>query len=388
MSTRLLSHRSGNAPEMTLGQRIWQINWSFVLLIVLAGSIGVGMLYSAANGNIDPWADRQLVRLCVGIVIMLIVAVTDIRVWLRYAYLFYGIALFLLIVVEIAGDIGMGAQRWLVVGGLSLQPSELMKIAILMALARYFYASRLEDMGRITHLLVPGFMIVAPALLVLRQPDLGTATILLVCGVTMLFLAGARVWMFIVGGLATAGAVVPIWKYVLHDYQRQRLVTFLDPEHDPLGAGYHIMQSKIALGSGGIFGKGFLEGSQSHLSFLPEKHTDFIFTMFAEEFGMAGGLTLLGVYLLILLYGFIIALRCRNQFGRLLAMGFIMSFFFMVFVNIAMVMGVVPVVGMPLPLISYGGTSMLTLLFGFGLLMCVYVHRDVRLGPGAADANP
>ena len=388
MSARLLSHRSGNAPEMTLGQRIWQINWSFVLLIVLAGSIGVGMLYSAANGNIDPWADRQLVRLCVGIVIMLIVAVTDIRVWLRYAYLFYGIALFLLIVVEIAGDIGMGAQRWLVVGGLSLQPSELMKIAILMALARYFYASRLEDMGRITHLLVPGFMIVAPALLVLRQPDLGTATILLVCGVTMLFLAGARVWMFIVGGLATAGAVVPIWKYVLHDYQRQRLVTFLDPEHDPLGAGYHIMQSKIALGSGGIFGKGFLEGSQSHLSFLPEKHTDFIFTMFAEEFGMAGGLTLLGVYLLILLYGFIIALRCRNQFGRLLAMGFIMSFFFMVFVNIAMVMGVVPVVGMPLPLISYGGTSMLTLLFGFGLLMCVYVHRDVRLGPGAADANP
>ena len=162
----------------------------------------------------------------------------------------------------------------------------------------------------------------------------------------------------------------------------------MNPEHDPLGTGYHIMQSKIALGSGGIFGKGYLEGSQSHLSFLPEKHTDFIFTMLAEEFGMVGGLLLLGLYLLILLYGFIIALRCRNQFGRLLAMGFIMSFFFMVFVNIAMVMGVVPVVGMPLPLISYGGTSMLTLLFGFGLLMCVYVHRDVRLGPGSADGTP
>ncbi len=385
MSGRLLSHRMANMPEMTLAQRIWQINWSFVLLIALAGSIGVGMLYSAAGGNIDPWADRQLARLCIGILIMLGVAVTDIRFWLRYSYLLYGIALFLLIVVEIAGDIGMGAQRWLVIGGLSIQPSEMMKITILMALARYFYASRLEDAGRITHLVVPVLMMLVPALLVLRQPDLGTATILLVCGVTMLFLAGAKAWMFITGGLGVMAAVFPIWKYVLHDYQRARLVTFMNPEHDPLGTGYHIMQSKIALGSGGIFGKGYLEGSQSHLSFLPEKHTDFIFTMLAEEFGMAGGLALLGVYLLILLYGFIIALRCRNQFGRLLAMGFIMSFFFMVFVNIAMVMGLIPVVGMPLPLISYGGTSMLTLLFGFGLLMCVYVHRDVRLGPGSAD---
>ncbi len=388
MSLQFLSHRSSNPPEMTLGQRIWQINWSFALLIALAGSIGVGMLYSAAGGNIDPWADRQLARLCLGLVIMLTVAVTDIRIWLRYAYVLYGIALFLLIVVEIAGDIGMGAQRWLIVGGLSIQPSEMMKIAILLALARYFYSSRLEDVGRITHLLVPGLMILAPALLVLRQPDLGTATILLVCGVTMLFLAGARAWMFVLGALSAISAVIPIWRYVLHDYQRARLVIFMNPEHDPLGAGYHIMQSKIALGSGGIFGKGFLEGSQSHLSFLPEKHTDFIFTMLAEEFGMVGGLVLLGIYLLILLFGFVIALRCRNQFGRLLAMGFVMSFFFMVFVNIAMVMGVVPVVGMPLPLISYGGTSMLTLLFGFGLLMCVYVHRDVRLGPGSADANP
>lgn len=388
MSLQLLSHRSSNPPEMTLGQRIWQINWSFTLLIALAGSIGVGMLYSAAGGNIDPWADRQLARLCLGLIIMLTVAVTDIRVWLRYAYVLYGIALFLLIVVEIAGDIGMGAQRWLVVGGLSIQPSEMMKISILLALARYFYSSRLEDVGRITHLLVPGVMILAPALLVLRQPDLGTATILLVCGVTMLFLAGARAWMFVLGGLGAIAAVVPIWRYVLHDYQKARLIIFMNPEHDPLGAGYHIMQSKIALGSGGIFGKGFLEGSQSHLSFLPEKHTDFIFTMLAEEFGMVGGLVLLSIYLLILLFGFVIALRCRNQFGRLLAMGFVMSFFFMVFVNIAMVMGIIPVVGMPLPLISYGGTSMLTLLFGFGLLMCVYVHRDVRLGPGAADANP
>jgi len=383
----MLAARQAQMPEMTLGQRIWQINWTFVLLIILTSSIGFATLYSAANGSFDPWAGRQIARFGAGILIMLAVAVTDIRFWLRYAYLLYGVALILLIAVEIAGDIGMGAQRWLVVGGMSLQPSEMMKIAILLALARYFYASRLEDVRRITHLIVPAVMLVFPALLILHQPDLGTAALMLISGVAMFFIAGVPAWMFILGIIAAASAAVPAWKYVLHDYQRQRLVTFLNPEQDPLGAGYHIMQSKIALGSGGLFGKGFLAGSQSHLSFLPEKHTDFIFTMLAEEWGMVGGLVLLGVYLLILIYGFVIALRSRNQFGRLMAMGFIISFFFNVFVNIAMVMGVLPVVGMPLPLISYGGTAMLTLLFGFGLMLCVYVHRDLKIGPGAADGG-
>jgi rod shape determining protein RodA len=382
----LLSRRSaGYSPEMTLMQRIWQINWTFVLLITLAAAIGFGMLYSAANGSLEPWAGKQMARYGLGVAIMLAVAITDIRFWLRYAYVFYGVALVLLIVVEVAGDIGMGAQRWLVVGGLSLQPSEMMKMAMILALARYFYTSRLEDVGRITHLFLPAIMLVLPMLLIVKQPDLGTALLLGASGVAMFFLAGVRIWVFALAAIAFFSAAVPAWRYVLHDYQKQRLVTFLNPEQDPLGAGYHIMQSKIALGSGGIFGKGFLEGSQSHLSFLPEKHTDFIFTMLAEEFGMVGGLALLAVYTLILVYGFVIGLRSRNQFGRLLAMGFIVMVFFSIFVNIAMVMGVLPVVGMPLPLISYGGTAMLSLMFGFGLLLCVFVHRDVKLGPGSAD---
>jgi rod shape determining protein RodA len=384
----LLSRRSSAySPDMTLMQRIWQINWTFVLLITLTASIGIGMLYSAAGGSLEPWAGKQMARYGVGVAIMLAVAVTDLRFWLRYAYLFYGIALTLLIVVEIAGDIGMGAQRWLVVGGLSLQPSEMMKMAMILALARYFYTSRLEDVGRITHLFIPAFMLGMPMLLIVKQPDLGTALLLGASGVAMFFLAGVRIWVFLLAGVGFVSAAIPAWRYVLHDYQKQRLITFLNPEQDPLGSGYHIMQSKIALGSGGIFGKGFLEGSQSHLSFLPEKHTDFIFTMLAEEFGMLGGLVLLAVYTLILVYGFVIGLRSRNQFGRLLAMGFIVMVFFSIFVNIAMVMGVLPVVGMPLPLISYGGTAMLSLMFGFGLLMCVYVHRDVKLGPGSADGD-
>jgi len=200
----------------------------------------------------------------------------------------------------------------------------------------------------------------------------------------MFFLAGVRIWLFVTAAIAAIAAIFPVWKYVLLDYQKQRLLTFFNPEKDPLCAGYHVLQSKIALGSGGMFGKGFLEGSQSHLSFLPEKHTDFIFTMLAEEFGMVGGLVLLTLYLLILMYGFFISLRSRNQFGRLVGMGISSAFFFNVFVNIAMVMGVLPVVGMPLPLISYGGTAMLTLMFGFGLLMCVNVHRDVTISPGTA----
>ena len=373
--------------NMSVGQRFGQINWSFVLLLGLTASIGFGMLYSAANGSLDPWASRQMIRFTAGVLLMLVVAVIDIHVWLRYAYAFYIVSLTLLFVVEFSGSIGMGAQRWIDLGVITIQPSELMKISIILLLARYFYASRLEDVGRISHIFVPFILLVIPAFLVFRQPDLGTTILLVATGVVMLFLAGVRAWVFMAGAVATIAAVVPLWKFVLLDYQKQRFLMFIDPEKDPLGAGYHILQSKIALGSGGMFGKGFLEGSQSHLSFLPEKQTDFIFTMLAEEFGLVGGMALIGLYLLLLIYAFAISLRCRNQFGRLVGMGVSTSFFFNIFINIAMVMGVVPVVGMPLPLISYGGTAMLSLMFSFGLLLCVYVHRDVQIGPGAADRN-
>ena len=373
--------------EAAIGRKLWQINWSFVLLVALIAGVGFAMLYSAAGGQFDPWSSRQMARFGAGVVAMIVFALIDIRTWLRYAYFFYFASVLLLAVVEVTGSVGMGAQRWINLGFINVQPSEIVKITLILALARYFYASRVEDVERITHLFVPAAMLAAPVFLVVRQPDLGTAILILVSGITIFFLAGVRAWMFVASGLAAISAIVPVWKFVLLDYQKQRLLTYLNPESDPLGAGYHVMQSKIALGSGGLFGKGFLSGTQSHLSFLPEKHTDFIFTMLAEEFGMAGGLGLVGLYLLVLVYGFFIALRSRNHFGRLVGMGVVTVFFYNVFVNIAMVMGLLPVVGMPLPLVSYGGTAMVTLLFGFGLLLCVFVHRDVTISPGTADGN-
>jgi rod shape determining protein RodA len=372
---------------MSLSQRLWQINWSFLFLVSVIALVGFGILYSAGNGNLDPWASRQMIRFAIGVVIMLIVAVVDIHVWLRYAYAIYAIALALLLFVEFNGSTGMGARRWIDLSVFTMQPSEIMKISIILLLARYFYASRLEDVSKISHLLVPVTLMLIPALLVMRQPDLGTTILMVATGVGMLFAVGVRMWMFFAGVLVIIAAAVPAWQFILLDYQKARLLTFINPQNDPLGAGYHIIQSKIALGSGGLFGKGFLEGSQSHLSFLPEKHTDFIFTMLAEEFGLFGGLVLIFLYVCLLIYGFAISLRCRSQFGRLVGIGVTTSFFLNVFVNIAMVMGVVPVVGMTLPLVSYGGTAMLTLMFSFGLLLCVYIHRDVPIGPGAADGN-
>ena len=373
--------------DLTLGQKLWQVNWVLVFLITVTASVGFGMLYSAANGEFAPWATRQMMRFGVGLVLMIIVAVSNIHFWLRYAYVIYIASFSLLIFVELFGSVGMGAQRWIDLGFMSLQPSEVMKTAVILALARYFYASRMEDVERFTYLMFPLMLVAAPMAMIIRQPDLGTALLLAVSGVAVFFLAGVRLWVFVAAGIAAIGAIVPVWHFVLLDYQKARLLTYLRPEQDPLGSGYHVMQSKIALGSGGIFGKGFLAGSQSHLSFLPEKHTDFIFTMLAEEFGMIGGLTLIGLYALMLIYGFAISLRCRHHFGRLLGMGIMTTFFLSFFVNVAMVMGLLPVVGMPLPLVSYGGSAMLTLMFGFGLLLNVYVHRDVYLGPGAADGN-
>jgi rod shape determining protein RodA len=353
-------------------------------LLCIVACIGFVMLYSAASGKLDPWASRQMLRFGIGLVLLVIVAVTDIRLWYRYAYVFYGAALLLLAAVEVAGFIGMGARRWIDLGVISLQPSELMKLALVLALARYFHSRTIEEIGNPLYLLLPTAMIAVPAALVLRQPDLGTATMLTLAAATIFFVAGVRIWKFIVVAIA-GGACVPIAWQFLHDYQRQRVLTFVNPESDPLGSGYHIIQSKIALGSGGMFGKGFLEGTQAHLSFLPEKQTDFIFTMLAEEFGLVGGLTLLTLYAVLFAYGIAISVRCRSQFGRLAGMGLTTIFFLYVFINIAMVMGLIPVVGVPLPLISYGGTAMLSIMIGFGILMSIYVHRDVNIGRHGDD---
>ncbi len=366
-------------PERSLAVKLVNINWTLVALVTGIACIGFAMLYSAANGSWQPWAERQLLRYAVAALLMLAVAVVDIRLWLRAAYTFYALTLLLLIAVQVRGAIGMGAQRWIDLGLIQLQPSEFMKIALIMALARYFNRLTPEEVGQPVKLIVPVLLVLVPAILVLKQPDLGTAMMLLLGGSAMFFLAGVRWWKFavIAAGAAAAGPIA--WRF-LRDYQKNRIYTFLDPENDPLGAGYHSLQSKIAIGSGGTFGKGFLEGTQSHLNFLPERQTDFIFTMLAEEFGLAGGLGLLALYSLVFVYGYAIAFRSRSHFGKLLAFGITTNIFLYVFINTAMVIGLIPVVGVPLPLISYGGTSMLTVMFGFGLLMSVYVHRDTRIG--------
>lgn len=373
-----MSRRRLNEFDLTLGQKLLQMNWMFIILLGVTVAIGVGMLYSAVSGDFNPWASRQMIRFGVGVAIMIVVALVDVRIWMKLAYPFYIVALILLVLVELKGSIGMGAQRWINLGFVQLQPSEVMKVALILALARYFHGANLEDVGRIPYLIVPLIMVGAPAVLVLRQPDLGTALMLIASSGAIFFLAGVRMWKFGVV-LAMALAAIPIGWQFLHTYQKNRVLTFLDPERDPLGAGYHITQSKIAFGSGGVFGKGFMLGSQSHLNFLPEKHTDFIFTMLAEEMGLLGGLGLLGLYFLILIYGYAISVQSQNHFGRLVGLGIASTFFLYVFINIAMVMGLVPVVGVPLPLISYGGTAMLTLMFSFGLLLSVSIHREVSI---------
>ena len=371
------------SPRLT--DKIRQVHWGMVFLLCLVAAIGVAMLYSAGGANFTPWAGRQALRFVVGLSVLFVVGLTDIRFWLRHAYAVYGVSLVLLLAVEVAGIVGMGAQRWLDLGYFQIQPSEILKITLVLALARYFHGTSLEDVSRPAFLVVPLVLMALPTFLVLRQPDLGTALMLGIGGLVIFFLAGVRIWKFVVligGALAT----MPLIWMGLHEYQRRRILVFLDPESDPLGAGYHILQSQIALGSGGLWGKGFLQGTQAHLNFLPEKQTDFIFTMLAEEFGIAGGLVLLGLYLLLVLCGFMISLRSRNQFGRLLGMGVTVTFALYFFINIAMVTGLIPVVGVPLPLISYGGTALLTLLFAFGLLMSIHIHRDIRMSRrGAAE---
>ena len=364
--------------ELSVGQKFRQIVWSLVLLFVVTAAVGVAMLYSAANGNLDPWAWRQAVRFGAGLVLVIGIALIDLRLLLRAAYPVYAATLGLLALVEVIGVSGMGAKRWVDLWLFQLQPSEVMKVALVLALARYFHGLTLEETRRLRALVAPVLMVLAPAALVLRQPDLGTAILLSLTSAALLFAAGVRLRTFALAGAAAIAAIPLGWQF-LRDYQKDRIYTFLDPERDPLGAGYHILQSKIALGSGGMFGKGYLNGTQSHLSFLPERQTDFIFTMLAEEFGLAGALTLLGLYAFIVVYGIAIALRSKSQFGRLVAIGVTTTFFVYVFINIAMVTGLIPVVGVPLPLVSYGGTAMMTILIGAGLLIGVYVHRDIEI---------
>lgn len=365
--------------ELRFAGKLRALNWSVVALVTIICCIGFALLYSVAGGSLEPWAGRQIVRFGVGILLLLVVATVHIRTWYQLAYPIYGATLLLLIATEFLGRMGKGAERWIDIGPLQLQPSELMKLALILALSRFLHGVLLDDVSRPTRLLPALLLILVPAGLVLMQPNLGTATILIAGGCGLIFLAGLS-WKIIVPVIAIGLAVIPIgWEFALKDYQKQRVQTFLDPDSDPLGAGYNITQSKIALGSGGVFGKGFGQGTQSRLNFLPEKQTDFIFTVLGEEFGLFGLLILMGLYLALLMQGVSIAMDTRSQFGRLVAMGVSLNFLLYILINTSMSMGLIPVVGIPLPLVSYGGTALMTVLIGFGLMLSVQIHRGVDI---------
>ena len=368
----------GAPAPIGLGEKIWRINWGLVLVLSAIAGVGVLALYSAAGGQFEPWAARHAARYGAALLLMLFVALIHPKVWLSLAWPIYIVAMLLLVAVDVAGKIGMGAQRWLVVGPLQIQPSEIAKVAVILVLARYYQGLTREQAGRFLYTLPPLLVILAPVGLVMVQPDLGTALMVLLGGAALLFVAGVRLWMFMAAAIGAIGCLPIAWTF-MHEYQRKRVLTFLDPDRDPLGAGYHITQSKIAIGSGGLFGKGFLKGTQSALNFLPEKQTDFIFTTFVEEWGMVGALVLLGLFALVLLWGFSIALRSQHHFGRLIALGVTAMMFLYVFINTAMVMGLLPVVGVPLPLVSNGGTAMVSVMFACGLLIGVNVYRDAQL---------
>ena len=362
-------------------RKILHLNWPLAVLLAAVAGVGFLMLYSVAGGSFNPWAEPQMKRFALGIVLMLMVAMVPIWLWRNLAGVAYAGTLMLLVAVEFFGTVGMGAQRWIDLGFMRLQPSELMKITLVLFLAAYYDWLPAKKVSRPFWVLLPVLIIILPTALVLKQPDLGTSILLLTAGGGLMFLAGVHWAYFTVVITAGIGLVAAVFQsrgtpwQLLKDYQFRRIDTFLDPSSDPLGAGYHITQSKIALGSGGWTGRGFMQGTQSRLNFLPEKHTDFIFTTLAEEFGFIGGLSLLGLYALVVFFCVASAMINKDRFSSLLTLGIALNFFLFFAVNMSMVMGLAPVVGVPLPLVSYGGSAMIVLMLAFGLVQSAHVHR-------------
>ncbi|MFV0625818.1 MAG: rod shape-determining protein RodA [Alphaproteobacteria bacterium] len=365
--------------NLTIREKINNLSFTYIFLICLVAFIGTGMLYSAANGEWQPWALNHLVRFFISFGLMMFIALIDVKYFLRYAYVFFFITFVLLIVVDVAGYTGMGAQRWIDLKFIKVQPSELMKIALILALAKYFHNSSLQSIESLQGIVMPIMMTILPVALILVQPDLGTSLMILTSAGVIFFIVGVQIWKFGIILLLGLASLPVVWN-LLHEYQQERVLTFINPERDPLGAGYHIIQSKIALGSGGIFGKGFLQGTQSHLNFLPEKHTDFIFTMLSEEFGMIGAVTIIILNILIIAYGYSFAFKTTGYFGKLVIIGLNTNYFVYVAMNTAMVLDLIPVVGIPLPLISYGGTVMLSVMASFGIIMSIYANRHINIG--------
>ena len=377
-----MSYLEYNTKQMPSGLRkVLYLNWPLIFLLIMVASYGFVMLYSVAGGSLTPWAELQIRRFGIGLLVMFVVAFTPLWFWRSIAGIGYIVALVLLLGVEFFGTVGMGAKRWLLIGPFRLQPSELAKITTILALAAYYDWLGIKKVSHPIWVLFGALIALVPTLLVLRQPDLGTAMLIAAGGGVVIFAAGVH-WAYFVALFGTIGGLVTAimqsrgtdWQ-LLKDYQFRRIDAFLDPTLDPLGAGYHINQSMIALGSGGWSGRGFMEGTQARLNFLPEKHTDFIFTTLAEEFGFVGASSLLLLYMMIIAVCLLTAIRTTNRFGALLVMGVIGNFFLYFAVNMAMVMGLAPVVGVPLPLVSYGGSAMIVLMVGFGLVHSAQIHR-------------
>jgi rod shape determining protein RodA len=377
-----MSYLEYNVKSVPSGlSKVLHLNWPVVVLLTAIASVGFLMLYSVAGGSMTPWAEPQMKRFAIGVFLMICVAMIPVWFLRNIAGVAYGISVLLLLAVEFFGSTGMGAQRWIDVGFMRLQPSELTKITLIMFLAAYYDWVDIKKISRPIWVIIPVLIIAVPMYLTLRQPDLGTSLLLAFGGGGLMFLAGVH-WAYfaaVIGG--AAGLVGAVFKsrgtdwQLLKDYQYRRIDTFIDPASDPLGAGYHITQSKIALGSGGWTGRGYMQGTQSRLNFLPEKHTDFIFTTLAEEFGFIGGISLLSLYVLVLVFCMISALNNKDRFASLLTMGIGLTFFLFFAVNMSMVMGLAPVVGVPLPMVSYGGSAMIVLLLAFGLMQSAHVHR-------------
>lgn len=368
----------GYQPPPTPGRKLAGVNWMVIALVALIAAFGVASLYSVARGSFSPFAERHALRAMLGIAVILGMAMVPLRFWLALAYPSYFVLLAALALVPLVGTEAMGAKRWLRFAGLSVQPSEFMKVALALALARYYQWLDPARVSRPVWVLAPCLMIAAPVMLVLQQPDLGTAVLFAAVGVALMFIAGVNPLYFL-GTAGVGAALAPLLWERLHAYQQQRIRVFLDPELDPLGSGYHVLQSKIALGSGGLTGKGFLKGTQGQLNFLPEKETDFIFTMLGEEWGYIGAAALICLYAMLIVMLLAMAMSCRSAFARQLNAGAALIVFVYASINISMVIGLVPVVGVPLPLVSYGGTAMTAIFAALGLAMCGYVNRNERL---------
>lgn len=373
-----------SSRPLTAMEKLWRIHWPVLLATCVIAAVGTITLYSESGGSFQPWAERHTLRFLVALALVIAMALVRVDVWIKLAYPAYAAALIMLGLVAVFGVEVLGAKRWIDIGPLSFQPSELMKFALVAALARYYLWLPAERVGRWQYVLIPLVMVVVPVLLTLKQPDLGSAMVFLALGLALMFLAGVPRAYFVIGAVFALAALPLVWSG-LHDYQRRRIEVFLAPGMDPLGAGYHITQSKIALGAGGISGKGFMQGTQSQLDFVPEKHTDFIASIIGEEWGFAGLTFLLGAYAVLIAMMTAMAWRSENRFARLVIAGSATGFFIYVFVNLAMVTGLLPVVGIPLPLVSYGGSAMTTLMVGLGLAMSGYVHGRA---PRRSDIGP